>query len=226
MATSPTPRKANPSIPSATQTEWSDLFARSTSGYNHGARLYQPWNGGWEESDYYAYGSSTYNLYDQTGQADWGYNAITNGGNQENIGWRTLTKDEWNYVFTGRADAALKYGHGRVNGVNGMVLLPDEWTLPEGLSFTPGNHGWGSANDYSSDQWGQMEANGAVFLPAAGYRDDGELTEVGNYCAYWSSSIKDATHAYELDIESGSLNTNHGYYQYIGNSVRLVQDVQ
>lgn len=105
-----------------------------------------------------------------------------------------------------------------------MVLLPDEWTLPEGLSFTSGNSGW--ANVYSPDQWGQMEANGAVFLPAAGYRDDGELTEVGNYCAYWSSSHYDATHVYELDIQPGRLYTDRYYYQYIGNSVRLVQDVQ
>ena len=39
---------------------------------------------GWGTSEnvsyYYAYGQSTYNLYDQTGKADWGYNAISNGG--------------------------------------------------------------------------------------------------------------------------------------------------
>jgi len=40
------------------------------------------------------FGNDTYNLNDQTGQADWGYNAISNGGNTTDT-WRTLTSDEW-----------------------------------------------------------------------------------------------------------------------------------
>jgi len=69
---------------SSSYSGWIDLFGCGTSGYNHGAVCYQPWSTSTNNSDYYAYGSPTYNLYDQTGKADWGYNQISNGGNTEN----------------------------------------------------------------------------------------------------------------------------------------------
>ena len=71
--------------------EWIDVFAWGTSGINHGAVCYQPWSNSENDADYYAYGDSVANLYDHTGQADWGCNPIRNGGNQANQ-WRTLTK--------------------------------------------------------------------------------------------------------------------------------------
>jgi hypothetical protein len=198
-----------------------DLFGWGTSGYDHGANCYQPWSTSTSSADYYAYGNSQYNLYDQTGQADWGYNAIANGGNQENSGWRTLTKDEWYYVFNTRTDAASKYGHGCVNGVNGMVLLPDEWILPEGLSFTSGNSSW--ANVYTAEQWVQMEANGAVFLPVSGYRRGTSLNDVDSHGWYWTSSY-DGNNVYNVKVHSGSLNSQHSDNRYDGNLVRLVRN--
>ena len=147
-----------------------DLFGWATSSYNHGATSYQPYSTNTAYSNYYAYGNASYNLYDQTGKADWGYNAISNGGNTENSGWRTLTNDEWGYLFNSRTSAGMKYGHGSVKVVNdgpsvhGMIILPDTWTLPDGLSFTPGNSEW--ANSYTTEEWTQMEAAGAVFLPS------------------------------------------------------------
>ena len=88
---------ANSNI-SSTYSGWIDLFGWGTSGYNHGANCYQPWSTSTSNSDYYAYGYWQYNLYDETGQADWGFNAINNGGNTNGI-WRTLTWDEGNYVL-------------------------------------------------------------------------------------------------------------------------------
>ena len=67
---------------------------------------------------------------------DWGVNAISNGGNTADT-WRTLTKDEWVYLFYGRTNAATLFGLGSVNGVNGTILLPDNWTLPEGAGRLP-----------------------------------------------------------------------------------------
>ena len=84
---------------SPTYDGWIDLFGWGTSGYNHGAVCYQPWSISTEDNDYYVYGGM-YHLCDQTGQADWGYNAISNGGNAENNGWRTLTSEEWKYAPT------------------------------------------------------------------------------------------------------------------------------
>lgn len=215
---------------SNSQTVDRDMFGWGTSGYNHGAICYQPWSTSMNYSDYYAYGQYTYNLYDQTGQADWGYNAIVNGGNTENSGWRTLTKDEWKFVFSTRADAASKYGYGNVNGVNGMILLPDAWTLPEGLSFTAGNSSnW--ANVYNLDQWTQMETAGAVFLPAAGYRYGDNFYDVGSG-NYWSASYDSNQRAYlvEFGINSNTNNsvieTETGGSRTSGRFVRLVRDVQ
>ncbi len=178
--------KCNNALISSIYDGWIDLFGWGTSGYNHGAVCYQPWSISTDDHDYKAYGENYCNLNSFTGQADWGYNAIVNGGNQEHIGWRTPTRDEWGYIFNIRPDAAFKYGHGQVNGVNGMIILPDEWTLPDGLSFLSGNSDW--ANVYSGEQWNQMETNGAVFLPAAGGRNGTLFGSVGSFGPYWSST--------------------------------------
>jgi hypothetical protein len=91
--------------------QWIDLFCWGTSGYNHGAVCYQPWSVSGQASDLYAYGDPNYNLNSSTGKADWGYNAISNGGNTENSGWRTLQgsdnglyTDEWDYLLNSRPD--------------------------------------------------------------------------------------------------------------------------
>ena len=49
-----------------------DLFGWGMSGYTIGFNSYQPWNTSVYNSDYYAYGSYQFNLYEQTGEADWG----------------------------------------------------------------------------------------------------------------------------------------------------------
>ena len=70
---------------------------------------------------------------------DWGCNAISNGGNTTNL-WRTLTIAEWNYLLNTRTDASSKCGTGNINGVGGLIILPDSWTLPSECSFTSGFH--------------------------------------------------------------------------------------
>ena len=89
--------QANDSI-SQTNDGWIDLFGYGTSGYDHGAVNYQPWSTFGVDSDYCAYGDLALDLNAETGQADWGYNAILNGSNREGL-WRTLTGEEWEYVL-------------------------------------------------------------------------------------------------------------------------------
>ncbi len=196
----------------ANSEKWIDLFAYGTSGYDNGQTNYQPYVVGAAANTYYQG-----NL---TGNADWGYNPISNGGNTENIGWRTLTRDEWLYVFSGRSNAASKYGHGSINGVNGMILLPDNWTLPDGLSFTSGT--W--TNSYTLEQWALMENAGAVFLPASGSANSqgipSESTQ--NLNGFYRAS----TAAYYMNFRQGALpNCGKSFYQY-GDAVRLVKDYQ
>ena len=139
---------------------------------------------------------------------DWGTNRITNGGNIPEI-WRTLTNDEWGYLLSDRANADGLVGLGSVNGVNGLIILPDNWVLPNGASFTSVNAAgmyWIDgytyipeidqdtpngflANTYSVEQWSVMESAGAVFLPEAGSRS-GSSTSI--YAGeYWASTLVD-----------------------------------
>ncbi len=211
------------------QTTTRDLFGWGTSGWDgSGATYYRPWDT--DNSNGSLYGPPGQNNLNGTyAQADWGvHNSISNGGGQTGQ-WRTLTKDEWVYVFQGRSGASSKYGHGKVNGQNGMILLPDEWTLPSGLSFTAGNSSW--ANVYTTEQWEQMEQNGAVFLPAAGSRNGTSVNAVGSSGYYWSASYFDGYYARSVHFSGdygGILDTgnNNGSSRYGGQSVRLVRSAQ
>ena len=205
---------ANANI-SSSNTGWIDLFGWGTSGYNS---IY-PYS-----NDNYAYafeGEST----DIAGtNYDWGlYNKISNGGNQSGQ-WRTLTNSEWNYVISNRTDARYLRGTATVNGVNGIVLLPDNWLFPSDIEFKYGENSW-SQNTYSASEWSKMEANGAVFLPAAGRRDGTGVDRVGSYGYYCSSSARDSYGAYCLRFGSGGVDTSDGNGRY-GRSVRLVQEVE
>lgn len=187
------------------------LFSWATSGYNHGATSYQPYSTNPNNENYYAYGDASYNLYDQTGRADWGYNAISNGGNTENSGWRTLTTAEWQYLFANHTT-----GWSTVNSVKGYVIRPD------GVSTA-------IAASYTASDWATEEAAGSVFLPAAGYRNSYLGTYVydkGSTGRYWSSSCQGTTNAYNLYFTSSSLGTDYSMNRYYGYSVRLVRAVE
>lgn len=196
-------------------TNWIDLFGWGTSGYN-GKNPYMT------STSYSDYGDGSNDIAGTN--YDWGvYNKISNGGNQAGL-WRTLTKDEWNYVISNRTDARYLRGTATVNGVNGLILLPDNWTLPTGVTFTYGEGGW-SQNTYSASDWSKMEANGAVFLPAAGYRFGTDVYGVGSGGDYWSSSAYDFYNAGCLYFFGDYVEADYGSRDY-GLSVRLVQDVK
>ena len=204
-----------------------DLFGWGTSGYNHGATCYQPWNTERTNSNYYAYGSSSYHLYDQTGQADWGFNPIINGGNQPNQ-WRTLTTDEWAYVFNTRTTySGIRYAKANVNGVNGVILLPDGWSRSIYNLFDTNNGGANySSNTLSAGIWNTLEQAGAVFLPAAGYRWGSSLLSVGSDGDYWSASYMNNSNAHHVDFSNSTFTPQSGSYRYDGFSVRVVCTAQ
>lgn len=177
---------------------------------------------------------------------DWGANPISNGGNEANM-WRTLTADEWVYLFHGRTNASRLFGFGRVNGVEGVIILPDNWVTPEGASFTPNPLSWASVvdsrgdfsgysgntgcydnNTYGETQWLTMQAHGAVFLPAANNYDYGVW-----FGSYWSATPYGSDYAYSLDFDKNYLYPHYLYIdsredyskRYGARAVRLVQDV-
>lgn len=214
--------------PSSTQTAWIDYFNWGTSGYNHGANCYQPWSTSTTRSDYYAYGSSSKNLYDakddnsMRGQADWGYNAISNGGNTENSGWRILTKDEWAYLINTRSET-YRYAKGTIHGTNGLMLFPDGFTLPTGVSISNANTTDVSYTSYSDDTWTALEAAGVVFLPATGLRNGTSVSETGSDGNYWSSTCMNADRVYNIRFDGSSLNLVNNGDRQNGFPVRLVK---
>ena len=96
---------------------------------------------------------------------DWGTNTIA--GDAANT-WRTLSNDEWLYICQGRKNADQLLGLGTIGTVTGLIILPDDWQLPAGLSFTP-NTDNATRNQYTYDQWDKMENEGAVFFATCGY---------------------------------------------------------
>lgn len=221
--------KCDNSLLSSSYDGWIDLFGWGTSGYNHGANCYEPWSTSQYGSDYFAYGIATCNLYDQTGQADWGYNAISNGGNTTGQ-WRTLTADEWFYIINSRTTTSgIRYAKVKVDEVRGVILLPDNWsTNIYSLNSTNIVSASYTSNIISALQWETLEVAGALFLPVGGYRvnDLVEWIDVGGYGTYWTSTCYNNNHACGLFFTDNSLYTQTYNYagRIDGQLVRLVQD--
>lgn len=213
---------ANAAI-SATNSGWIDLFAYGTSGWNSGVNAYMPYSASWDFQDYLRNVDLTGNY----AEADWGWhNAISNGGNQTHM-WRTMTAAEWQYLL-GRSG---KWGLATIGGnTRGMIILPDNWVTPSGLTWTAGNstYGYYDDNTYTASQWQQMEDAGAIFLPAAGDREgDDNISNVGWRGNYWSASHDSETEDYSLrgvHFDDGVVFCPAGDSPRVGYSVRLIKD--
>ena len=166
---------------------------------------------------------------------DWGQN-IGDGTT-----WRTLTYDEWRYLCSTRANAESLMGVARINldeagttYANGLILLPDNWTdievtFKSGFSGTDSEQAYADYQTFTLDQWKKLEAAGAVFLPAAGYRQ-GSRFDYGERGFYWSATapkeddLRDC--ACGLDFCSNSADYwGAALLRCWGHFVRLVQDL-
>ena len=204
-----------------------DLFGWGTSGWDSGNTCYHPWNtGNASGSSYGPIGAN--NLTGNYANSDWGiYNSISNGGNQPNH-WRTLTKDEWGYVFNTRTtESGIRYAKANVNDVNGVVLLPDDWSTNYfDLNATNTNDANYADNTITASEWRTLEQHGAVFLPATGYRFGTSVKNVGSNGYYWSSSYVNSTYAYGVYFYNANLNPQDCSNRTYGRGVRLVHVVE
>ena len=188
-----------------------DLFGWSTAATNFGVSTSTDWENGYSGSF-----------------VDWGTNKI---GNDVPNTWRTLTYDEWSYLRDSRTNANELCGVAQVNGVNGLVFLPDNWVCPEGVTFKSGFHSeWGidyyaQYQAFTIEQWSKLESAGAVFLPAAGGRGGTGVYDVQGNGSYWSATEYNSYYAYFLFFYSDGASMNY-YIRYYGLSVRLVKDLQ
>ena len=186
-----------------------DLFGWSTSATNFGVSASQ------SSSDY----SGSF--------LDWGTNQI--GADAPNT-WRTLSYDEWYYLRYNRTNADNLVGVAQVNGVNGLIFLPDSWTCPSGVTFKSGFHSnygvdyYAAYQTFTAEQWSKLESAGAVFLPAAGYRYGSDVYNVQNFGYYWSATEYSSYNAYYLGFYSVEAGMGDGSRIY-GHIVRLVKDL-
>ncbi len=184
---------------------------------------------GWSTSaTYFGVSTSTDYENDYLGTfVDWGINQI--GSDAPNT-WRTLTWDEWEYLLNTRTNASSLKGVAQVNGVNGLILLPDGWSCPDGVTFKSGIHSeWGvdyyaAYQTFTAAEWSKMEVAGAVFLPAAGYRDGSDVDFVQYNGCYWSATECNSYYAYYLYFRSDEACMGNDF-RNDGQSVRLVKDL-
>lgn len=148
--------------------------------------------------------------------------------------WRLLSHNEWDWLLNSRPSASNLRGPARITSgstsYDGYILLPDGWVCPAGVSFNS-SAGYYWDNSLTSNQWEDMKAAGAVFLPAAGswYSGVSEVFGYGNTGCYWTSSEGTSANThYTLEfnrqpsyfsIQQASC-TNSQY-----NSVRMVRDL-
>ena len=182
---------------------------------------------------------ATENNTDYDSFNEWGANAISNGGNTANL-WRTLSSDEWNYLFHERTDADKKFGHATVNSTYGIIILPDIWTDPQpnskvfkaspdndftwsGYDYTSINAFNYNLNEYTAAEWTALENAGAVFLPVTGNRAGVTVWDETRGWYWASNATASGTKAYHLHFGQQDLQPSSEHDCYNGGAVRLVR---
>ena len=183
----------------------------------------------WGNIDSPTYNGTTY----YTENAD--LSGITDWGSRMGSGWYTLSKDEWLYLFGMESNNTDKSGHARyrkyfrakVNGVSGIVVLPDDLS---GISDIPAESSRGTASTfngktYTTDAWSAMESAGCVFLPTAGFRNGASVSYVGSSGFYWPSTANGSGSAFTVGFDKDNVFPANNFNRNIGFSVRLVRPV-
>lgn len=166
---------------------------------------------------------------------DWGINKI---GNDKPNTWRTLTNEEWHYLTDereGRKNANSLCAVAQINGINGFILLPDDWTCPSNISFKQGVAIGHSEKDYAKHQiitledWLVLEELGAIFLPVK-YEHMHNYSYKNSEGYYWASTLEGKYYPYVYAYYYGFTADNAGCSMFNSTSnrlfVRLVKDVK
>ena len=181
---------------------------------------------GWSTS------APTYGMNTSTDYGDYSGDFVDWGATM-GAGWFTLTSDEWTYLLNTRSASTVggtengRYAKAKVNDVQGVILFPDTYTHPDGVTAptgvnATGDTGW-NGNSYTAADWTKMESAGCVFLPAAGNRAGSSMLVPGMGGFYWSATHYNTSKAYYMFFSSGKLQPASNGNRNQGLSVRLVQ---
>lgn len=169
------------------------------------------------------------------GYWEWGRNTILSsdmsGDYDITTGWRTLTRDEWNYVLFGRTGAASKRGFATISNIHGLLILPDNSDVTINTSWSSWDDNEFRLNDFIEMAY----EKGIVFLPAEGLRNGSTVYEYNEKGYYWTSTPYtpegtgiEQNAAWYLGFNPEFLNPIFVGIQQIDHrlSVRLVKDAQ
>ena len=202
-----------------------------------------------DTNNYYHYGPNydaekPNNLVDYYANGDWGmYNTI---GDYAPGSWRLPTGDEseeLQYLLENRSCSTIntvnnaKYVKANVVGVSGIIIFPDNFSWPSDGVMSPAfptssdinNKEAGYSYTVIDSGWSSLESAGAIFLPAAGFRN-GETVDDNSIGYYWSSTAYSSVA--EVSVKSRALYVSNSNVnpiitirRYMGLSVRLIRDL-
>ena len=205
---------------SASTDRWIDLFGWGTSGSSSGAMANQPYSTDTDDSHYIVGDDISNGLIGPGIRGDWGRTNYIQDYEDGSGHWRVLTDDEWQYLFRDNT----RWGLATINDVfHGVVIIPDRWTAPSETSFQFGSADGFLTNKYTYIEWSDMQASGAVFLPAAGVRN-AQIVENVNIDGFYWSATPDGNAARTFYVGSESVRAGFSRYRHLGLSVRLVID--
>ena len=114
------------------------------------------------------------------------------------------------------------------NFVNGLIILPDNWVCPAGITLEAGT----GRKSFTTEQWSLLESTGAVFLPCCDWRDGGNIEEGWGTIGYYWLGSNNSTASYQEEVaDCFYFKLGHvsdaliGGGRHDGYSVRLVKDL-
>lgn len=158
--------------------------------------------------------------------SEWGDNNISNGAGSI---WRTMTGSEWTYLFKQRiTNSGLRFAKATIDGINGAIILPDDWTSDYFiLNNTNTTGGDFALNTISKSEWNNsLEPHGAVFLPAGGSRFVNSVYDANIDACYWTSTPYYDEFALYSFVDNIAGNISIDGPRHAGISVRLVCDYE
>ena len=218
-----------------------DLFGWGTSGFNGK----NPYMTSTNSNDYFngalSGDNSNYNWGVYHSASGHSTEKITNGGNYS---WYLPTQEEWYYVMNNRKKRVYTredtptytqekklFAFATVVGVKGLMLFPDNWDGSLDRTIVYENPSGGTFNNVTCDaaKWATFEQVGCVFLPVAQVRKGESISATyTNEGHYWSSSIS-GDRGCCLEILSSAnfaASTTNNSVRYLGQSVRLIRDIE
>ena len=185
---------------------------------------------GWSTNAYYGINNSDDNAVYSGSYREWGegHDIYVSSSSSATIGsgWRVLSggaSGEWQHLLYARTTVDHLYAiiklseHGNMYGV---VIFPD------GYDFTDCPIDFTSVTSLDNDQWDILEETGVVFLPAAGQRSCDSVLSPTIWGNYWACSTSNEIWGnYIFFNSSGTLSYSNSNERYLGQSVRLVKDI-